>query len=142
MAEKTLHTKLHTTTLSQHNHNFYTTSSHQFTSHQFFLTPFFFTPNFFTTFYFASSFFTTYYFLTLFLHATCFFTPSLLSPIHYPKIYTTSRLLGFKVFSTSKLQLLCLHKYLHFNILPQLISSITNPIHLYFFTTSTTSHLQ
>jgi hypothetical protein len=33
MAEKTLHTKLHTTTMSQLDHNFYTTSSHLFTSH-------------------------------------------------------------------------------------------------------------
>ena len=32
MAEKTLHTNLHTTTSSQLNHNFYITSSHQSTS--------------------------------------------------------------------------------------------------------------
>jgi hypothetical protein len=33
MAEKTLHTNLHTTTTSQLDHNFYTTTSHLFTSH-------------------------------------------------------------------------------------------------------------
>ena len=93
MAEKTLHTNLHTTTTSQLDHNFYTTSSHQSTSHQFFFTPFYFIP----------SFFTPYYFLTLLLHSTCFFTPSQLRSIHYFKTYTSSQLLGFYVFKTSLL---------------------------------------
>ena len=34
IAEKTLHTNLHTTTTSQLDHYFYTTSSHHYTTHQ------------------------------------------------------------------------------------------------------------
>jgi hypothetical protein len=68
MAEKTLHTNVHTTTSSQLDHNFYTTYSHYSTSHQFFFTHIFFTPIYFTPIFFTPIFFTSIYFLTLLLH--------------------------------------------------------------------------
>ena len=82
-------------------HNFVTTQSQLLHN--------FFTPIYFTPIYFTPIFFTPFYFLTLLLHASSIFTPSQLNTIHYFKIYTSSQLLDFKVFSTSRLQLLCLH---------------------------------
>ena len=64
MAEKTLHTNLHTTTSSQLLRNFFTPI--YFTPLYF--TPIYFTPIFFTPIFFTSIFFTPIYFLTLLLH--------------------------------------------------------------------------